>query len=170
MLKLSIVLVLAFQLLQINACSNEEVSQNMNTKLLGTWVLKNKFLGDALDTPCGYATTGVRELTLIISEDLENKTLKISGQSTVNQYFGSLNIISTDTSNGISAIKIGTLGSSKMAGPPALMECETNLFNFLNESQELRLTDEGNLNIGRFKKDNTPSRDGGTYLIYEKKP
>ncbi len=170
MFKIAIVLALGFQLLQINACSKEEVSENMNSKLIGTWVLKNKFLGDAIDTPCGYATKDVRELTLTITENKVSKTLEISGQSPVNIYNGTLNIISTDTSNGISAIKVGTLGSTKMAGPPALMECETNLFNFLNESPELRISDEGGLHIGRFKKDSTPSRDGGTYLMYEKKP
>lgn len=170
MLKIAIVLILGFQLLQINACSKVEVSENINSKLVGTWVLKNIFLGDAIDTPCGYATTGVRELTLVVTEDQETKTLKIAGQSAINVYNGSLSIISSDTANGISTIKIGPLGSSKMAGPPALIECETRLYNFLNEAPELRLGESGELNIGRFKKDNTPSRDGGTYLIYEKKP
>ncbi len=169
MFKIACVFILGFQMLQINSCSKEEVSDKIDSKLVGTWVLKNVFLGDAIDTPCGYATKGVRELTMVISEDTESKTLKISGQSAINVYNGSLSIISSDTSNGISTIKIGALGSSKMAGPPDLMECETRLYNFLNEAPELRISDTGELNIGRFKKDNTPSRDGGTFLIYEKK-
>ena len=40
-------------------------------------------------------------------------------------------------------------------------------FNMLNESAEFRIQ-EGQLHIGRFKKDTAPSRDGGTYFIYEK--
>jgi META domain len=169
MFKFGIIAIFAFQLLQMDACSKVEVTENINSKLIGTWVLKGKFLGDAMDTPCGNATKNVGEITLKIEKDTEPNSFKFNGKSVVNNYFGNLSVLSTDTSKNITYIKIGQLGSSKMAGPPEFMECETYLYNFLNEAPEIRITDDGSLNIGTFKKDNVPSRDGGTYLMYERK-
>jgi heat shock protein HslJ len=170
MFKIGIIAAFAFQLLLINSCSKEEVKENINSKLIGTWVLKSKLLGDAIDGPCGYATKNVKEITLKIEEDKSKpNTFTINGQSTVNLYNGSMSIISTDTAKNITYIKMGTLGSTKMAGLPELMECETYLFDFLNQAPEIRITDDGSLNIGTFKKDNIPSRNNGTYLMYERK-
>jgi heat shock protein HslJ len=169
MFKFGIIALFAFQLLQMDACSKEEVKENINSKLVGTWILKSKFLGDAIDGPCGYATKNVPEITLELAEGTEPNTFKISGKSVVNIYNGSMEILSTDTSKNITYIKIGVLGSSKMAGPPEFMECETFLFNFLKDAPEVRINEDGSLNIGTFKKDNVPSRNNGTYFMYERK-
>jgi META domain len=169
MFKFGIISILFFQLLQMDACTKVEISDDIKSKLIGNWVLKGKFLGDAIDTPCGYATKNVGEITLIIEKDSEPNSLKINGRSVVNLYNGSIKILSTDTAKNITYIKMGQLGSTKMAGSPEHMECETYLYNFLNEAPEIRIDDDGSLNIGTFKKDNIPSRDNGTYLMYERK-
>ncbi|MCP9767780.1 META domain-containing protein [Lacihabitans sp. LS3-19] len=163
-------LLLFISLLKMESCTKVEVQAEIQTKIEGKWILKHKFLGDAIDTPCGYAVTNARDITLEISKDTESKepnVYKISGNSAVNLYFGNLKINTTDAANGISTITIGQLGSTKMAGPPELMQCETGYFDLFNQSVEFRIENE-HLQIGVFKKDNTPSRDGGTYLIYEK--
>ena len=156
---------------KIDSCTKKEVQAlDLKPEILGKWVLKQKFLGDAIDTPCGYAVKYANDITLEITDNAESadsKELKMSGNSTVNLYFGGITITGFDEKTGIGTMKIGALGSTKMAGPPELMDCETNYFNMLNESSEFRIQD-GQLQIGRFKKDTTPSRDGGTYFIYEK--
>jgi heat shock protein HslJ len=169
MLKFGVIILLVFQLLQMDACTKEEVKEDVNSKLLGIWILKSKFLGDAIDAPCGYATKDVPEITLIIEEDTEPNSFKINGKSVVNFYNGSMKILSTDTAKNITYIKMGVFGSSKMAGPPDFMECETYLFNFLKDAPEIRINEDGSLNMGTFKKDNIPSRNNGTYFMYERK-
>ncbi len=159
-------------LLKIDSCTKIEVAADnlVSTKIIGKWVLKYKFLGDAIDTPCGYAVTNARDITLDIEDNTTSSNvneLRLSGNSPVNLYNGGFVITSYDEITGIGTMKIGALGSTKMAGPEELMECETNYFNMLNEFSEFRVQ-EGKLHIGRFKKDSTPSRDGGTYFIYEK--
>lgn len=159
-------------ILKIDSCTKIEVAADTlnSTKIIGKWVLKYKFLGDAIDTPCGYAVTNARDITLDIEDNSTSSNvneLRLSGNSPVNLYNGGFNIISYDENTGIGTMKITALGSTKMAGPEELMECETNYLNMLNEFSEFRVQ-EGKLHIGRFKKDSTPSRDGGTYFIYEK--
>lgn len=165
-----LIILFSLSLLKMESCTKVEVQAENQTKIEGKWILKHRFLGDAIDTPCGYAVTNARDITLEISKDTESKesnAYKINGNSAVNIYFGNLKINTTDAANGISTISIGQLGSTKMAGPSELMQCETGYFDMLNQSPELRI-ENGQLQIGVFKKDNTPSRDGGTYLIYEK--
>jgi heat shock protein HslJ len=166
----NIFFIIAIQILGINTCTKVEVeASDLSNEMMGKWVLKYKFLGDAIDTPCGYAVENVREITLEISEDSENKGMyRFNGQSAVNQFFGTFSIVSTDSKTGINYIKVGPIGSTKMAGPQELMECEGYLFEFINNVESFRIQ-EGNLHLGRFKTDPTPSRDGGTYLIYERK-
>jgi heat shock protein HslJ len=168
----ALVIFLLMPLLKIDSCTKIEIAadNSVDTNVVGKWVLKYKFLGDAIDTPCGYAVTDVRDITLELSENTESsakKSLSINGNSAVNNYFGNFTITGFDTKTGIGTMKIGPLGSTKMAGPTELMDCENNYFNMLNEFSEFRVQ-EGKLHIGRFKKDTTPSRDGGTYFIYEK--
>jgi heat shock protein HslJ len=166
----ALIIFLLMPLLKIDSCTKIEVQADTNSAIIGKWVLKNRFLGDAIDTPCGYAVTNARDITLEIADNTESsdaKVLRMTGNSAVNMYFGDLTITGFDETTGIGTMKISTLGSTKMAGSPELMECETNYFNMLNESAEFRIQ-EGQLQVGRFKKDTTPSRDGGTYFIYEK--
>jgi heat shock protein HslJ len=168
----ALLICLLMPILRIDSCTKVEIqaADNSSTQILGKWVLKHRFLGDAIDTPCGYAVANARDITLEIADNTESadaKVLRMTGNSAVNMYFGDLTITGFDEKTGIGTMKISTLGSTKMAGPPELMECETNYFNMLNESAEFRIQ-EGQLQVGRFKKDTTPSRDGGTYFIYEK--
>ena len=156
-----------FQIMSINSCSNVEIATNSENEILGKWVLKNKFLGDAIDTPCGYAVKNPTAITLEITKE-KNNTFAINGQSTINTYFGSFSIESIDDKLGINFIKIGPIGSTKMAGPEEFMQCEMGYFDMLNSVKELKI-DNGRLLLGTFKKDNIPSRDGGTYFIFERK-
>jgi heat shock protein HslJ len=168
----ALLICLLMPILRIDSCTKVEVQADTTiaTKLHGKWVLKHRFLGDAIDTPCGYAVTNARDITLEVADNTESNDaneLRIAGNSAVNMYFGGLTITGFDTKTGIGSMKISTLGSTKMAGAPELMECETGYFNMLNESEGFRIQD-GQLHVGRFKKDTAPSRDGGTYFIYEK--
>ncbi len=160
-------------LLKIDSCTKVELAAAETTAsnmIIGKWILKHKFLGDAIDTPCGYAVTNVRDITIEIEDNPDSSNpneLRLSGNSAVNLYNGGFIITGFDEKTGIGTMKIAAIGSTKMAGPPELMECETNYFNMLVEFSEFRVQ-EGKLHIGRFKKDPTPSREGGTYFIYEK--
>ena len=55
-----------------------------------------------------------------------------------------------------------------MAGAEESMKCELGYFDMLNSVKELKI-DKDRLLLGNFKKDNIPSRDGGTYFIFERK-
>lgn len=168
----ALLICLLMPILRIDSCTKVEIQavEESSSQIIGKWVLKNRFLGDAIDTPCGYAVKNARDITLEIADNTESsdsKVLRMTGNSAVNMYFGDLTITGFDQTTGIGTMKISTLGSTKMAGEPELMECETGYFNMLNESAEFRVQN-GQLHVGRFKKDTTPSRDGGTYFIYEK--
>lgn len=152
-------------------CSSVEVSPEQS--LQGEWIIKNVFLGDAIDTPCGYAVTNAPTLTMNFSTEKESGSdnLTFSGRSAVNQYFGAYKVTDFDSSTGIGTIEIGTIGSTKMAGPAELMDCEQRFFAFLKQSTDFKVqTIDGvtTLHLGILKKDTAPSRDGGTYLILEK--
>lgn len=169
-----LILVLSLNMLKIESCTKATtpIESAPVDKLVGSWVLKSKFLGDAIDKPCGYDTKNVRELTLEIEKDTESKNPNkfiINGRSTVNLFTGSFEISSYDSKLGIIYVNIAPLGSTKIAGPNDLLECEAYLFDFLNEAKEFRIPEKDQLNIGRFKKDNVPSRDGGTYFMYERR-
>lgn len=81
------------------------------------------------------------------SREISNQiAYKISGRSSVNQYFGGLTGSSTSNDVTISAI-----GATKMAGPPDAMEFEDNYFKKLQAvkryeiaGNRLRLIGEGN--------------------------
>lgn len=156
-----------FQIMSINSCSKVEIAANPENEILGKWVLKSKFLGDAMDTPCGYGVKNSREITIEINK-VKNNSYTINGQSIVNTYFGSFSIESTDDKLGIHFIKIGPIASTTMAGPEEYMKCELGYFDMLNSVKELKI-DKDRLLLGNFKKDNIPSRDGGTYFIFERK-
>jgi heat shock protein HslJ len=164
-----VVICFLFPILNINSCSKVEVQTEDQSKIVGKWILKNKFLGDATDTPCGYATKQPRDITITISANTEEptkKNYKFSGQSVVNQFFGYINLESFDEKLNINYMNISQLGSTKMAGPEDLMQCELGIYSMINEAKEFRIQDNMLL-VGRFKKDNIPSRDSGTYLVFE---
>ncbi len=165
-----LILVFLFPLLSMKTCSKVEVETAMSKKFEGKWVLENVFLGDAIDTPCSWEAKEHRDMfiTLLSAKEIDGKqTYSLNGESTINLIFGNITIESFDVASKIASIKLGPLGATKMAGPDDQLQCEYRFFTLLNESVEMRLEGE-NLLIGRFKKDTTPSRDGGTYLIFKK--
>ncbi len=170
MIKITILALLAL-LFNMEACETNYVQSDTANDLSGTWVLKNVFLSDAYDSPCGWEAGEHADITLNLTTEKTEEaddTYRLSGKSAVNQYFGTYQIISFDKETKIGKIKISTLGSTKMAGPEPLMRCETRLFDFLVNATDIAVDDEKKLRIGNFRKPDSHPRDGGTYLIYEK--
>ena len=151
----------------------EKTDVTTNPKLAGEWVVKEVFLGDAIDTPCGYANTISPEITINFSaEKNTDGSYSFSGKSAVNQYFGSYELTSFEQSTSVGTIKLGSIGATKVVGPEPLMDCEMRFFTLLEQSSDFSVLNEGGkdiLRIGRFKKDPTPSRDGGKFLICERR-
>lgn len=174
MIRIALVLFLV-QFLRIDSCTNAEtVSALDSSSITGNWKLKSVFLGDVIDTPCSWEAPEHKDMTLnITSEKVENdpKSFVLNGQSSVNQFFGSYSILSFDAATKKGTIKMGAIGGTKMAGPENLMNCEFRYYSLLGDATEFQLVEGENgpvLHLGHLKKDNTPSRDGGTYLIFEK--
>lgn len=145
------------------------------SNLKGTWTLKYVFLSDAIDQPCSSSKIP-QGITLNITDELvENSTntYVINGQSAVNSYFGGINIVSFDEKSQTGKANITQLGSTKMAGPEDLMNCELRYFTLLNATKDFKVFKDTDgmyyLHIGDFKQDIQPSRDGGLYLIFTKK-
>lgn len=171
----------------LNACKSSIIEQSSNmdsssykalNQLKGTWVLKRRFLSDAYDTPCGYATQEQsRDITLTFTDEIAPNTASdtlaytINGISTVNYYMGTITIKSFSQS-GVGTIKIGAFASTKIAGTPEMNNCEMNYFNFLSHSSDFSLVNNADniqeLHLGNFYHGTTPSRDGGTFLIFER--
>jgi heat shock protein HslJ len=147
-------------LAQLQTCEN--LPENKISGIEGEWVLSKVFLSDAYDSPCGSEVKENVSITLNIQK--EDNHYALSGRSAVNNYFGSLKTDKDDPSK----IEIGSIGSTKMAGPPELMACETRHFDFLSNAKELTINSENQLLIGNFRNENSHPRDGGTYLVFEK--
>lgn len=169
--KLTIAFLLVIQMYMASCSKSAEMPIS---GLEGTWVLKNVFLSDALDGPCSspnYQT----EITLkfsIDSTDAEKPVYRISGKSAVNSYFGSFEIAEFDTENDSGIIKFSPIGSTKMAGPEELMRCESRYFSYFKEETDFSFDFESPkpiLRIGTFRKPDSHPRDGGYFLIFEKK-
>ncbi len=166
-MKTYISFVVTFIFLTAFSCKKEETLQANNTNtMVGKWKLTGIFLSDALDRPCG-TNTPERDIILEVTDNQVNTPnfLTLKGQSVVNDYFGSCEAKSDGT------IMNTQIGSSKKGGSPEMMQCEQGYYGHLSAAEGYKiLVSDGKtiLQLGRFKKDNTPSRDGGTYLIYEK--
>ncbi|MDI9867287.1 META domain-containing protein [Flectobacillus sp. DC10W] len=142
--------------------------------LKGTWTLKYVFLGDVIDQPCSSSKMP-HPINLNITNQLVDNTSDtyvINGQSAVNSIFGGLKILSFDEKTQIGKATITPLGSTKMAGPEDLMNCELRYFTLLNATKDFKIFQDTDgktyLHLGDFKTDNQPSRNGGMYLIYTK--
>lgn len=154
----------------MEACETTNVEKGGS--LSGQYILKGVFLSDAVDSPCGWEAGSHQDITIDFSEKTteDNSGFRqLSGKSAVNQFFGSYNIKSFDTSSGVGTIEISALGSTKMAGPPLLMQCETRFFDFLAGAKDFGIEEDGTLKVGNFRKPDSHPRDGGTYLIFERK-
>lgn len=141
--------------------------------LSGEWTVENVFLGDVIDTPCGYEVKDSPKLTINFEDEKKagEEAFRFSGKSAVNQFFGTYKITSFDKTTGVGTVEMGAIGSTKMAGPEPLMQCENRYFSLLEDVADFSIAKENGqhvLRIGRFKKDDKPSRDGGTFLILKR--
>lgn len=158
-----------FQMLKIESCTEKtETVPEIEKAVLGDYVLKSRFLGDAVDSPCGWEANFKEDITLSIKKAEDGKGFTLNGKLPVNTYFGKIEIGSEINKLNIYNLKISNLGGTKVGGPKAFMDCESNLIDFMTAAPEIKADSEG-VYIGTFKKDDKPSRDGGTYLIFERK-
>jgi heat shock protein HslJ len=157
----------AIPLLLAMQCKTTETAPK--SKLTGEWAVREVFLGDAIDTPCGYDAKDAPQLTINFSGTADEEgQFSCTGKSAVNSFFGTYKIISLDELNGQGTMKFGPIGSTKMAGTEELMACEGRFFSILERTTDFSISSEEGkdvLRIGAFKKDDEPSRDGGTFLI-----
>lgn len=163
-------LLFALPLLLAMQCENNATSPK--SKLVGEWVVREVFLGDVIDTPCGNGVKDAPLLTIDFSGKAnENGQFSFSGKSAINNFFGTYEIISLDETTGVGTLEFGEIGSTKMGGSEELMACENRFFDLLSRTTDLSITiDSGKdvLRLGVFKKDDKPSRDGGTFFIMER--
>jgi heat shock protein HslJ len=153
-----------FLLAYLSSCEENKVKNQ--EKIEGTWIFKEFFLGDAIMLGCGWEAEDVRTMTLIIEQDGDE--FKVSGSAPVNNYFGSFQLLSFDDKLTQGKIKVGPLGSTKMAGPAPLMQCENMYFQMLQEAGDIGFSESGELQIGRFRTPESNPRDGGTFMVFEK--
>lgn len=160
-------LLFAIPLMLAMQCEN--TATKPENKMAGEWLVQEVFLGDVIDTPCGYEVQDAPQLTINFSETAnENGQFSFSGNAAINQFFGTYEITEFDEKTGGGTITLGAIGSTKMGGPEELMNCEIRFFDLLNRTTDFSITTENGkdvLRIGVFKKDDKPSRDGGTFLI-----
>ena len=145
----------------------EKVSVQKLNEIEGEWVLQNVFLSDAYDSPCGWEVKEHQPITLNIA--LENGQYAISGNAVVNNYFGSFEVLTFDKEAQKGTLKTGPIGSTRKAGPQPLMNCESRFLNYLETATDFGLFEENELQIGKFKTPESHPRDGGTYLVFERK-
>ena len=163
---------LGILLILFNMIGCETTSVESTGKLSGEYVLKGVFLSDALDSPCGWEAGEHKDITINFTNDAAEANtgyMQLSGISAVNHFFGTYKIKSFDGSTGTGTIEVSTLGSTKMAGPPLLMQCETRFFDYLSGAKDFSVENDGTLKLGNFRKPDSHPRDGGTYLIFAKK-
>lgn len=132
------------------ACSKEDLAINtesaiINTPdLLGRWTCRNWiFGGDAFGQPC-YPNTTTRDLTVEFSKEIstvgDGKGFVLSGQSSVNVFFASYKVISFDEKKGSGKIQISDLSGSKIAGTPAMNDCERKYYEMMKLSTVFTIT------------------------------
>jgi heat shock protein HslJ len=160
------ILTIFSSLLFIQMLGCEDTSVQSPSKLEGKWLFKEFFLSDATMLGCGWEAEDVRPMTLEITK--EGKAYKLNGAAPVNNYFGEAELLSFDETTANGKVKIGPVGSTKMAGPEPLMQCETMYLQMLQEATDIGFRDSGELMIGRFRTPESNPRDGGTYMVFER--
>lgn len=144
-------------------------TEDINTpKLEGEWKLTGVFLSDAKDTPCGSEINDHRPITLIIKLN-SGTTYDLSGNSVVNTYGSTAVFSEYNTTTDRGSIKLNHLITTEKGASISLMNCENRYYQFLSSAEEYSIDDQGNLLIGKLKQPNSNPRDGGRYLIFEKK-
>ena len=161
----------------IGSCSSDKiVAENESdlkypSQLVGKWKAVSLFLSDASTGVC-HQNKPEKEVTFEFKGELtsDKSSFIINGSAPVNMYFGSITFNSFDSKTNIGKITVSTLGGTKMAGSPEMMDCEQTFYTMLSESTGFQLfTDIPNrLHIGRIKDENSHPRDGGTYYFFEK--
>lgn len=137
--------VLLFATIAISSCKENTVAVEsviLPNQLEGTWVLTRVLMGDMVDMPCGFANEGkVQPMTITFTTEkvANTSTMKLSGQSSVNQFFGSYVVNSFNETTGTGRIKMGALGSTNMASSADLMDCESRYFSMLSKSVDFKL-------------------------------
>ncbi len=161
----------------IGSCANdksiaENTSETKNQEILvGKWKAVSLFLSDASTGVC-HQNKPTKDITFEFNnlKTEDQKGYQFSGSGPVNQYFGTITFLSFDETKNQGKIAISTLGSTKMAGSPEMMDCEQNYFTMLGESTGFQwFADEPNrIIIGKLKTEDSHPRDGGTYFVFEK--
>lgn len=163
---------LLFALPLLLAMKCETTAIGSQSELSGEWVVQEVFLGDVIDTPCGFEVQNAPPLTINFSaETNDEKRFSFSGESAINNFFGTYEVTSFNKTTGVGTVTLGPVGATKKGGPEELMACESRFFDLLNRTTDFNVSEENGkkvLRLGVFKKDDKPSRDGGTFLILER--
>jgi len=139
-----------------------KISYNASTLTLSNkkevWTFKVLTLNKKLkNTSWKLLNMDGKDVSKLISKNENNTTLSfnengINGNSGINNYFGDYEIVNNN-------IKIGPLGSTRMAGPENLMKVEREFLELLGNSKKVKLSDQKTLIL---------TTDKGKTLIFEK--
>ena len=139
-----------------------KISYNASTLTLSNkkevWTFKVLTLNKKLkNTSWKLLNMDGKDVSKLISKNENNITLSfnengINGNSGINNYFGDYEIVNNN-------IKIGPLGSTRMAGPENLMKVEREFLELLGNSKKVKLSDQKTLIL---------TTDKGKTLIFEK--
>ena len=139
-----------------------KISYNASTLTLSNkkevWTFKVLTLNKKLkNTSWKLLNRDGQDISKSISKNDNNITLSfnengINGNSGINNYFGDYEIVNNN-------IKVGPLGSTKMAGPENLMKVEREFLELLENSKKVKLSDQKTLVL---------TTDKGKTLTFEK--
>ncbi len=132
----NIVIALSISCLILFSCSKGDlIDISSDTEITGFWVFEGYRTENGVTTPCEPNDQAV---TLDI--ELFSESYKGSGKSFVNSYQFIAKIDFLDEENN-GRISIDGIGTTKMAGPPHLMECENVYYDNLKTSAYFNLKD-----------------------------
>ena len=139
-----------------------KISYSANTLTLSNkkevWTFKVLTLNKKLkNTSWKLLNMDGKDVSKSISKNENNITLSfnengINGNSGINNYFGDYEIVNNN-------IKVGPLGSTRMAGPENLMKVEREFLELLGNSKKVKLSDQKTLVL---------TTDKGKTLTFEK--
>ena len=139
-----------------------KISYNASTLTLSNkkevWTFKVLTLNKKLkNTSWKLLNMDGKDVSKLISKNENNITLSfnengINGNSGINNYFGDCEIVNNN-------IKVGPLGSTRMAGPENLMKVEREFLELLENSKKVKLSDQKTLVL---------TTDKGKTLTFEK--
>ena len=133
-------------------------SENLSNNKKEVWTFKILTLDKKLqNTSWKLLNMDGKDVSKLIPKNENNITLSfnengINGNSGINNYFGDCEIVNNN-------IKVGPLGSTRMAGPENLMKVEREFLELLGNSKKVKLSDQKTLIL---------TTDKGKTLIFEK--